>query len=626
MAVKNTREHDRLEESRTGRIRWRRWGPYVSDRAWGTVREDYSPGGNAWESLSHDHARSKAYRWGEDGIAGMCDRDQTLCLALSLWNGKDPILKERLFGLTGNQGNHGEDVKEVYYHQAGTPTGSYLEFLYKYPQAEFPYRRLIEENARRRDQPGEFELADCGVFDDNRYFDVVVEYAKSAPDDVHCRITVHNRGPQAAPIHLLPTLWFRNTWGWNSTSSSAVPSIEVKGDRLLATHARFGAWELTYDGNPEAIFTNNETNKQRIYNTANATPFVKDAFHERVVRGNKSAINPTRTGTKAALWYLVTVPAGGQTSIVLRLTNTPGASVAETPAVFTRHRAEWDEFYASIEGPDMPDDARRIHRQACAGMLWSMQYYSYDVDVWIHGDRDDAPRQRLNGRNKHWKHFNVADVISMPDKWEYPWFAAWDLAFHCVALANVDLELAKSQLKLMVKEWYQHPNGQIPAYEWEFSDLNPPVHAWATFQVYKMEARRTGRRDRVFLERIFHKLLINFAWWVNRKDSEGNNIFEGGFLGMDNISLFDRSEQLPGGAHLQQADATAWMAMYCLDLMRIAIELAYENSAYEDMASKFFEHFLYIAYAINHGDGRNPPLWDEQEGCCLLYTSPSPRD
>ncbi|MEW5850293.1 MAG: glucosidase [Myxococcota bacterium] len=608
-------EQERLNENRAGRSRWRRWGPYVSERAWGTVREDYSPRGDAWSFLTHIDARSKAYRWGEDGIAGICDRDQTLCLALALWNEKDVILKERLFGLTGPEGSHGEDVKELYYYLEATPTSSYLKYLYKYPQAEYPYVELVNENARRRDEAGEYELIDAGVFDGDRYFDVYVEYAKAGPDDIHCRISVHNRGPTEAPIHVLPTLWFRNTWAW-SDGPHDLPSITAGSNHLLASHRTLGNWSLYYDGKPELLFTNNESNKERLYDVPNTTPYVKDAFHDRVVHGRKATVNPENTGTKAALWYQARVPAGGTVTFHLRLTNHQHAEpLKDTVDVLADRARECVDFYEHIQGPKLSDDARLIHRQACAGLLWTMQFYYYDVDIWLRGDRNDAPPERkLRGRNRHWQHVNVADVISMPDKWEYPWFAAWDLAFHCVALANVDVELAKAQLKLMVKEWYQHPNGQIPAYEWEFSDLNPPVHAWATFQVYKTEARKTGKRDRVFLERIFHKLLVNFAWWVNRKDSEGNNVFEGGFLGLDNISLFDRSEQLPGGWKLQQADATAWMAMYCLDLMRIALELAFENSAYEDMASKFFEHYLYIARAINEGDRETPALWDDEEG------------
>jgi hypothetical protein len=623
VSVRTVREKERLGENRAGRSRWRRWGPYVSERAWGTVREDYSQSGDAWSFLTHDMARSKAYRWGEDGLAGLCDRDQTLCLALALWNGKDPYLKERAFGLTGPEGAHGEDVKECYWYLDATPTSSYLRYLYKYPQRPFPYQKLVDESARRRHQPGEYELFDAGAFDDNRYWDVFVEYAKATADDIHCKITVHNRGPEAAALHVLPHLWFRKTWGWGPSSPKHQPDIRVSDGRLVAVHPTLGTWNLYHGAGAEPLFTHNETNAKRLYNVNNTQPYVKDAFHERVVNGRLDAINPEKHGTKAALWYQVQVEAGASTSIFLRLTNQQStAAVHDTDAVVKERARDCKDFYDTLEGANVPEDARRIHRQACAGLLWTMQYYAYDVDKWIRGDNDDAPRERLNGRNKHWHHVDVADVISMPDKWEYPWFAAWDLAFHCVALAHVDVELAKAQLKLMVKEWYQHPNGQIPAYEWNFSDLNPPVHAWATFQIYKHEARTTGKRDRVFLERIFHKLLMNFAWWVNRKDSDGHNIFEGGFLGLDNISLFDRSEQLPDGARLQQADATAWMAMFCLDLMRIALELAYENSAYEDMASKFFEHFLYIAHAINNGTQEVPPLWDETDGWYhdLLFT------
>ncbi|MBI5498064.1 MAG: glucosidase [Deltaproteobacteria bacterium] len=604
-----------MRENRVGRSRWRRWGPYLAERAWGTVREDYSRTGDAWGHLTHEQAMSKAYRWGEDGIAGICDRDQHLCLALALWNGRDPFLKERLFGLTGMEGNHAEDVKEVYYYLDATPTNSYLRMLYKYPQAAFPYQRLRAENARRRSDPGEFELIDTGIFDDGRYFDVFVEYAKATADDIHCRITVHNRGPERAPLHVLPTLWFRNTWSWKAELPAVVPNIGRDGNRLVAMHEKLGTWNLYFGGAPQVLFTHNESNHRRLWDSPNRTPWTKDAFHDAVVHGRLDAVNPDAMGTKAALWYRLEVDAGASATVDVRLTNQVStAAVNDTDAVVRERARDCRDFYDALEGPAMPEDARRIHRQACAGLLWSMQYYHYDVDTWLRGDRNDAPAERRTGRNAHWHHLDVADVISMPDKWEYPWFAAWDLAFHCVALAHIDVELAKAQLKLMVKEWYQHPSGQIPAYEWNFSDLNPPVHAWAAFQVYKFEARATGKRDRVFLERIFHKLLMNFAWWVNRKDSEGNNVFEGGFLGLDNISLFDRSERLPDGARLQQADATAWMAMYCLDLMRMALELAQENSAYEDLASKFFEHFLYIADAINHGTADTPALWDDKEG------------
>ncbi|WP_437732424.1 MGH1-like glycoside hydrolase domain-containing protein [Sorangium sp. So ce1335] len=614
-----TAEHRRLEEERERLLRWKHWGPYLSERAWGTVREDYSANGDAWAHFPHDHARSRAYRWNEDGLGGICDRHQILCLAVAVWNERDPILKERAFGLTGPEGNHGEDVKEIYYYEDATPTSSYLRYLYRYPQRPFPYEDLVDAARRGGLSQSEVDLPDLGAFDGDRYFDVFVEYAKRSPNDILMVITVVNRGPDAAPIHVLPHLWFRNTWSWTEPPG-VIPEIRAMDScpghvMLRAAHPEHGAHHLYIEGSPELLFTNNETNHERLYGTPSQTPYVKDAFHHRVIHGDTARVNAELRGTKAASWHRLVVPAGERRRLLLRLTPEP----VERPfdgadELLETRRQEADEYYLAIQGPGLSEDRRAIQRQASAGLFWTMQFYNYDVDVWLRGDAQAPPPERQKGRNSHWRHVSVADVISMPDAWEYPWFAAWDLAFHAVALAPLDIDLAKAQLKMMVKEWYQHPNGQLPAYEWEFSDLNPPVHAWATYQIYKSERKQRGEGDRVFLERVFHKLLINFAWWVNKRDAEGHNVFEGGFLGLDNISLFDRSERLAPGMRLEQADATAWMAMYCLDLMRIALELALDNSAYEDLASKFFEHFLRIAHALHHTTDGRLPLWSEEDG------------
>ncbi|MFO0590794.1 MAG: glucosidase [Polyangiaceae bacterium] len=613
-------EMQRLNEERERLLRWKHWGPYVSDRAWGSVREDYSADGDAWAYFPHDHARSRAYRWNEDALAGLCDRNQILCLGLALWNGKDPILKERLFGLTGPQGNHGEDVKELYYHEDATPTGSYLRFLYKYPQHAYPYEELVTRSAERSIEEPEIELHDMGFFRDGRYFDVTVEYAKNTPSDIVMTITAKNHADVAAPLHILPHVWFRNTWSWQEPIG-ALPDLEatapVEGAASIrATHSELGTMHVYLEGEPELLFTHNETNTARLWGSPPRQPYVKDAFHERVVSGDEGAVNPARRGTKAAGWYRFDVPPKGTVRVRIRLCDsTPERPFEGTNELVARRKAEADEYYQAVQGPDLSDERRAIHRQAAAGLFWSLQFYHYDVAEWLDGDTLPPPAARHKGRNREWRHLSVADVLSMPDKWEYPWFAAWDLAFHSLALASVDIDQAKAQLKFMVKEWYQHPNGQIPAYEWELSDLNPPVQAWATYQIFKIERRQRGEGDRVFLERMFHKLLINFAWWVNKRDQEGNNVFEGGFLGLDNISLFDRSEGMPPGVTLEQADATAWMAMYCLDLMRIALELATSNSAYEDLASKFFEHFLRIVHAMNHGEFEGDvPLWSEEDG------------
>jgi hypothetical protein len=612
-----TAEHARLDDARERRVHWRRWGPYLADRQWGTVREDYSAHGTAWDYFPHDHARSRAYRWGEDGILGISDNHQRLCFALALWNGRDPILKERFFGLTGSEGNHGEDVKEQYFYLDSTPTHSYMRALYKYPQAEYPYARLVEENRRRDRRQPEFELLDAGVFDEDRYFDVAVEYAKAAADDVLIRITVANRGPEDAVLHLLPTLWFRNTWSWDV--GAARPTLAAIGDGVIeAVHPTLGRRWLVGDGATALIFTENESNLERLFGAPNPTPYVKDAFHDYVVHGRLDAVNPARAGTKAAAHHRLELAPGAAATVRLRLTDT-----VTTPSfgpsfesAFAQRRQEADAFAAAIIPERLSDDACNVMRQALAGMLWSKQWFHFDVRRWLDGDpaQPAPPPTRQQGRNAEWMHLYNDDVVSMPDKWEYPWYAAWDLAFHTIPLALVDPDFAKEQLVLFLREWYMHPNGQIPAYEWAFGDVNPPVHAWAAWRVYKIDKRLRGRGDREFLERIFQKLLLNFTWWVNRKDPEGRNIFQGGFLGLDNIGVFDRSAPLPTGDHIEQSDGTAWVAMFSLNMLAIALELAQGNAAYEDMASKFFEHFLRIAEAMSGMGGDGIDLWDEADG------------
>jgi hypothetical protein len=630
-----SKEQERVREPYSTPIApWRRWGPYVSERAWGTVREDYSADGNAWGYFPHDHARSRAYRWGEDGMAGICDRYQILCFALALWNGRDPILKERMFGCVGSESNHGEDVKEYYFYLDSTPTHSYMKYLYKYPQSEFPYGKLIDENRGRGHGP-EYELLDTGVFDEDRYFDVFVEYAKAAPDDICVRIEAFNRGPEDAPLHILPHLWFRNTWAWwPAARPEPVVTLGPSGADFICLKAsdetvgpmpglpfdyQLGTRYLYADAGGLPLFTFNETNNERIWGPSarSRKPYVKDAFHRHIVGGESGAINPEPFGTKACLHYAnLNVPAGGSVVVRLRLTNeqmsVPPADVDE---IVSTRRREADDFYDEIQPPKASDDERRVQRQALAGMLWTKQIYIFDVNVWQDGDNPawPPPESRKTIRNTHWRHLNSMRVLSMPDKWEYPWFAAWDLAFHCVPLALVDSEFAKEQLWLLLFEQFQHPNGQIPAYEWEFSDLNPPVHAWAVWRVYNMDRVRMGKADRLFLEKCFHKLLINFAWWVNKVDSKGNNVFEGGFLGLDNITVVDRSQPLPFGARLEQSDATGWMGMFCLNLMRIALELAKENKAYEGLATKFFQHYAYIAAAMKQRRAGDVQLWDEQD-------------
>ena len=627
-----TAEGKRLLETH-GKLLWRRWGPYVSERAWGTVREDYSPNGAAWDSLSHDAARSKAYRWGEDGLAAICDRYQLLCFGLALWNGKDPILKERTFGLTPAEGNHGEDVKEYYFYLDSTPTHSYMKYLYKYPQAPYPYEWLVEENRRRAGQGFEFELMDTGVFGDNRYFDVFVEYAKASPEDVCIRMEAFNRGPEAAPLHIIPQLWFRNIWSWTQTpgkppvitdgpSAKRVMSLladDANAERLrnLPFDYELGKRYLYAQTEGQPLFTDNETNTLRLYGVHSLNRYFKDAFHRVIVKGEREAANSERRGTKACLDYEYSVPAGGSVVVRLRLTDTQSSSPLEdVDQIIQQRHVEADEFYSAIHPPKASDDEKNIQRQALAGLLWSKEVYLFDVARWLDGDdpRHPPPNSREFIRNRHWRHLNSMRVLSMPDKWEYPWFAAWDLAFHTIPLSIVDPEFAKEQLFLMLFEQFQHPSGQIPAYEWEFSDLNPPVHAWAVWRVYSMDKKRTGKADREFLEKCFHKLLINFAWWVNKVDSAGNNVFEGGFLGLDNITVIDRSEKIQGGAILEQSDATGWMGMFCLNLMRIALELAQDNKAYESLALKFFEHYIYIGAAMKNMGGRKYSLWDENDG------------
>ncbi len=623
-----TAEEQRLEANTKRQAYWQRWGPYLSERQWGTVREDYSPDGDSWNYFPHDHARSRAYRWGEDGIAGFCDRHQHICFALALWNEKDPILKERLFGLTNKEGNHGEDVKECYYYLDATPTSSYLKYLYKYPQAAFPYDQLVAENGRRTRLQPEYELVDTGVFAENRYFDVFVEYAKAAVEDILIRITAWNRGPDAARLHLLPSLWFRNRWAWGENyDPPQVARIEgPPGTALIElTEYHYGKRWLLVEGAPELLFTENETNMERLFAQKSRTPYVKDAFDRYVVHGERAAVNPAFKGTKAAAHFAAPIAPGASWTIRLRLMDSNPAAKPTAAreffgpafgAVFDLRLREADEFYAKRAHGGESTDARLVQRQAFAGLLWNKESYHYDVGRWLRGDptqpKPDA--RRLKGRNHDWVNLHNADVISMPDKWEYPWYAAWDLAFHCVAMAVIDPSFAKDQLILFLREWYMHPSGKLPAYEYNFSDVNPPVHAWAAWRVYKIAGRIEGRPDRNFLERVFHKLLINFTWWVNRKDPEGMNVFQGGFLGLDNIGIFDRSKPLGPGNYIEESDATSWMAMFCLDMLAIALELAREDPAYEDVASKFFEHFVYIAQAMNNMGGSGIGLWNEQDG------------
>ncbi|MGD2206004.1 MAG: glucosidase [Anaerolineae bacterium] len=621
MSQSQTIEHKRLTDSEARRADWKQWGPYVSERAWGTVREDYSATGEAWDYFPHDHARSRAYRWNEDGLAGVSNRFQNLCLAVALWNERDPILKERLFGLTGNEGNHGEDVKECYYYLDSTPTHSYMKMLYKYPQVEYPYAQLVEENRRRGREAPEFELVDalCDVLAEGRYFDVFVEYAKAGEEDILCRTTAVNRGPETAPIHVLPHLWYRNTWSWGYDRPR--PELRAIEPHTIYTEDRHLGerwWYVEAEGatkeqSRRLLFTENETNAERLFGSRNTTPYVKDGINDAVIHGLSDRVNPEGVGTKVAAHFQTTVEPGQSFVVRTRFSNIEhDKPFAEFDTVFEQRIAEADEFYAAIQRKDLTDDERQVQRQALAGLMWTKQFYHYSVELWLEGDPAQLPpsASRRHGRNADWGHLYNLDVLSMPDKWEYPWYAAWDLAFHTVPIALIDPEWAKRQLILLLREWYMHPNGQLPAYEWALDDVNPPVHAWATWQVYQL----TGGTDTDFLEKVFHKLLLNFTWWVNRKDHDGNNVFQGGFLGLDNIGVFDRSAPLPTGGHIEQADGTAWMAMYSLQMLAIALELARTKPAYEDVATKFFEHFIYIANAFYTMGGHDVSLWDERDG------------
>jgi len=606
-------ERDRVLKKTSGD--WKKWGPYVTERQWGTVREDYSPDGSAWEHFSHDQARSRAYRWGEDGIHAICDRKQFVCFGVAMWNEKDPIIKERLFGLTGNQGTHGEDVKELYYYLDSTPTHSYMKFLYKYPQSEYPYEKLVTENAKRSKKDPTYTIFDTGVFDENRYFDVETEYAKDEPDDIYIRISVTNRGPETATIHLLPQIWFRNYW----TYYPGYPKPELakhKEGILSAWHPENGYMYLYYEGKPGLLFCNNETNHAKVYDHKPEVGYWKDGINNFVVSRKKSAVNSKLEGTKAALRFKMTLAPGEKQVIKLRLADKEDdIRLAKFDYVFMQRIQHANTFYDEIAKKVKDNELKNIQRQAFAGLLMTKQFYYFNVEDWLNGDeKNKPPQERLKGRNHEWLHMKNFEVISMPDKWEYPWYAAWDLAFHCVPMALIDPEFAKRQLILLLREWYMHPNGQIPAYEWHFSDVNPPVHAWACWRVYEIEKEMYGTEDISFLERVFHKLTLNFTWWVNRKDSSGNNIFEGGFLGLDNIGVFDRSRPLPTGGTLEQADGTSWMAMYSLNMLRISMEISKKNPAYEDVASKFMEHFLHIAGAILNLDKRGLDMWNEEDG------------
>jgi hypothetical protein len=608
-------EQKRLNEAREKQIPWKKWGPYLSERQWGTVREDYSKDGNAWDYFTHDQSRSRAYRWGEDGLAGYCDDQQLLCFCVALWNGKDPILKERMFGLTNSEGNHGEDVKEYYFYIDSTPTHSYMKYLYKYPQGEYPYRDLVETNKRRSREELEYELLDTGIFDEDRYFDVFVEYAKADPEDTLVRISIHNRGPEAAQIHVLPTLWFRNTWTWEKDKPKPVMG-QIDGNKILASHHLIGDYTLQWEGATELLFTENESNNEKLWKYANASPYVKDAFHRCVISGETGAVNPAKTGTKAAAHYVLNVPARGSEVVRLRLSAKPASNAfIDFDKTFDARVADANEFYDRITPKNLSEDERRVHRQALAGMLWSKQHYYFDLDRWLsehHAHPMEEPGKE-NARNAAWFQMLNNDVISMPDKWEYPWYAAWDLSFHTIALSLVDFDFAKDQLLLMLSNLYAHPNGQIPAYEWNFSDVNPPVHAWATLFLYRIETE-LGRSDLRFLEKSFQGLTLNFTWWVNRKDPQGRNVFAGGFLGLDNIGVFDRSAPLPTGGNLDQSDGTAWMAFYCICMFEIALILTEYDNMYEDIAFRYLEQFIWITYAMDHVGGGNNSMWNEEDG------------
>ncbi len=607
------KEKERLSEYTARKKDWKLWGPYLSERQWGTVREDYSTNGDAWNYSTHDQSRSKAYRWGEEGIAGICDRKQLLCFSLALWNGRDPIIKDTFFGLSGKQGNHGEDVKEYYYYLDNVPTHSYMKMLYKYPQNEFPYKQLIEENQKRSRQQGEYELIDTGIFSDDKYFDVFIEYAKNNPEDILIKITAFNRGNTSADLHIIPQLWFRNTWAWGYDDYK--PGLAKKrGNLVEIDHKKLGQYYLYYE-NGEVLFCENETNKQRFYNETNSSK-TKDGLNEYIINGIKDAVSSENKGTKLGIDYKIQVSSKSSKSLRLRLTSHRQTDfLKEFEDIFDERIQETEYFYEEIQKDIKDKEKRAIQRQAFAGILWNKQYYNFDISQWLNGDpaQPKPPEERLNGRNSDWVHLNNEDVISIPDKWEFPWYAAWDLAFHCIPIALIDPDLAKKQLLLLTREWYMHPNGELPAYEWNFSDANPPVHAYAAWRVFKIDEKANGKKDLQFLESIFHKLLLNFTWWVNRKDTQNRNIFQGGFLGLDNIGIFDRSTELPGDGHIEQADATSWMAMYCLNMMRISIELARHNPSYQDMASKFFQHFLYIAGAMANIADKGIDLWNAQD-------------
>jgi hypothetical protein len=609
------KESMRLKETAEKNIPWKKWGPYLSDRQWGTVREDYSPTGTPWEYFPHDHARSRAYRWGEDGIGGICDDKQILCFALALWNGRDPILKERYFGLTGKEGNHGEDVKEYYYYLDNTPTHSYMKMLYKYPQEAFPYDQLVDENQSRGKNDTEFELIDTGIFDENKYFDVFIEYAKAAPEELLIKITAHNRGAAEATLHLIPQIWFRNTWSWNPDKKKPRLSQSKKGI-ITATDNELGQYYLNYEEPGELLFCENETNVARLFNQPGSGS-CKDGINDHIVIGKKNVLNQKKSGTKLGIHYKLIIPTKSSQTIRLKIGPSGKSDAFHTfEKMFADRLKEADEFYRELQKGIKSEDEKNIQRQAFAGMLWSKQFYYFDVCEWLNGDpgQPKPPAQRKTGRDHQWIHLNNADIISMPDKWEYPWYAAWDLAFHCIPFAMIDAAFAKHQLVLLTKEWYMHPNGQLPAYEWSFSDVNPPVHAWAAWRLYKIDRKNQGGKGDIdFLERVYHKLLINFTWWVNRKDKDDRNIFQGGFLGLDNIGVFDRSKALPTGGYLEQSDGTSWMAMYCLNMMQISLELAIHKSIYQDMATKFLEHFLYIAGAMTNAGGHGINLWDEED-------------
>ncbi len=626
-----TQEELRLREARERQIPWKKWGPYLSERQWGTVREDYSPYGSAWDYFSHDQSRSRTYRWGEDGIAGISDDSQQLCFSLALWNGADPILKERLFGLTNSEGNHGEDVKEYYFYMDSTPTHSYMKYLYKYPQAPFPYADLVATNRQRSKLEPEYELIDTGVFEQNRYFDVYVEYAKQSPEDMLVHISIVNRGDLSASLHVLPTLWFRNTWSWSEGAvKPLLKQVDARGDgyAIEAVHPTLGTRYLYCEGAEQLLFTENETNAERLYGSPNPSPYVKDGVNDFIVYGNTEAVNPDRVGTKASSHYRLEIGPGETRVIRLRLNTTPPASMptlngtgsivgSDFDDVLRARQHDADDFYAGITPSTISEDAANVMRQALAGMLWTKQFYNYDLEHWLRGDaptQPEPPVGREDGRNTDWYHMNSHDIISMPDKWEYPWFATWDLAVHTLPLAEVDIDFAKGQLHLMTQPRYMHPNGALPAYEWAFGDVNPPIHAWAAWRVYMIEREQRGIGDKEFLKAIFNKLLMNFTWWVNRKDTQGNNIFAGGFLGLDNIGVFDRSAPLPTGGTLEQSDGTSWMALYSLTMMQIALELAADDPVYSEMAAKFLQHFLYIAVAMEHEGPGDDSLWDEEDG------------